>query len=320
MKVYCLYEKETLKIRYIGITKNNLKQRLYEHLKIKKNPHKDNWINKLNGQIGIRLIKSFDSKEDARELELYLIRTYKDSHKLVNLQDRGFCGDKRIASKVTCEKISNTLKKKYASGELKVIGGKGVYAWDYTGDLIGYYKNSVHCEKTLNVPKKKIGNICNHGGYYAKYTFTRESELPIERYIRCYDFELKQLFLCLKKEDICKVLKIKKFFNKNINSDKFYLQRYNVRVDNKFPPISNGRISVNGVMHNCIESVMNSSKFLLFTWRSEIKNSLDSLIPYKRGDFFIEKCTCAGYKFGELLETPEGFKTKEELETVDLNV
>lgn len=320
MKVYCLYEKETLKIRYIGITKNSLNQRLYEHLKIKKNLHKDNWINKLNGQVGIRLIKAFDSKEAARELELYLIRTYKDSHKLVNLQDRGFCGDKIIASKGTCKKISDTLKKKYASGELKVVGSKVVYAWDCAGDLIGRYKNSVHCAKILNVPKKKIGNICNHGGYYTKYTFTREDRLPIERYIKCYDFDLKQLFLCLRKEDICKVLKIKKFFNTNINSNRFYLQRYNVRVDNKFPPISNGKICINGITHNCIESVMNSSDLLPFTWRREIKNSLDALIPYKRGDFFIEKHTCAGYKFGELLETPEGFKTKEELETIDLNV
>lgn len=271
MKVYCLYEIKTLKIRYIGITSQSLIKRLYQHFYFKsKNSYKENWIRKNNNQIDIRLIKEFSNKCDARNLELYLIRKYKDSHNLVNLEDRGFCGDKKILSKNRCEQISKTLKEKYKNNILLISGEKKVYVWNNKGELLYNFSNAKKCSKFLNIPYSKIGTICNKGSYYKNYTFTRENKLPIERYIKCYDFLKQELKLCFKKQDIHKVLKIEKFHFKNINNNKLYLKRYNVRTDNIYPNILN--------------------KY------------------------------CAWYKFGELLETPEGFKTKEELETINLNV
>lgn len=272
MKVYCLYEIKTLKIRYIGITSQSLNKRLYQHFYFKsKNSYKENWIKKNDSQVGIRLIKEYTKESDARNLELFLIRKYKDSHNLVNLEDRGFCGDKKILSKDRCEQISKTLKEKYQNNTLSVSGEKEVYVWDKTGKLLYKFSNAKKCSKFLNIPYSKIGVICNNKGYYKDYTFTRQNKLPIERYIKCYDFLKQELKLCFKKEDICNVLEIEKFHYININSNKLYLKRYNVRTDNKYPVI-------------------------------------------------LKRETCAWYKFGELLETPQGFKTKEEMETLDLNV
>ena len=51
IKIYCLYEPNTCKIRYIGRTKNSLKERLNLHLTKARNnysnSYKENWIRKL---------------------------------------------------------------------------------------------------------------------------------------------------------------------------------------------------------------------------------------------------------------------------------
>lgn len=321
MKVYCLYELETSKIRYIGITSKTLRERLYQHFYHKnKNNYKDNWIKKVDNKVGIRLLKSLKNKKEARELELSLIRKYKDSHNLVNLSDRGFCGDKIKLSKERCEQISKTLKEKYKTGEVKITGEKQVYVWDKNGIFVKKFNNGRECGRTLKIPYSKVGSICNNGGYYKDYTFSRTPELPIHNYIKCYDFLKQELKLCFKKEDILASLNIKKFHNVNINKNKFYLKRYNVRTDNKFPPINSGNIICNNEIYNCIENVMYSSNKILHTWRKDIKYHLDNNLIFKRDNIEIKNETCAWYKFGELLETPEGFKTKEEVETLDLNV
>lgn len=321
MKVYCLYEIETLKIRYIGITTKDLRKRLYQHFYHKnKNKYKDNWIKKVDNKVGIRLLKTLKNKEEARNLELYLIRKYKNSHKLVNLSDRGFCDDKIKLSKEKCEQISKTLKEKYSKGELKISGEKQVYVWDKNGIFVRKFNNGKECSEVLKIPYSKIGTICNKGGYYKDYTFSRTSELPIQNYIKCYDFLKQELKLCFKKEDIPILLGINKFHNININKNKFYLKRYNVRTDNNFPPFNSGNIICNGKIYSCIENVMYSSEKILHTWRKDIKFHLDNNLIFKKDNIEIKNEMCAWYKFGELLETPEGFKTKEEVETLYLNV
>lgn len=321
MKVYCLYELKTLKIRYIGITSQDLKIRLYQHFYHKnKNFYKENWIIKNNKEIGIKLIKECISKEIARTLELTLIRKYKDSHKLVNLQDRGYCGDKIIMSKEKCKRISKTLKYKYKNNILKIQGEKEVYVWDNRGNLILNFKNTKECSRFLNIGSSKICGICIRGGYYTKYTFTRDPILPIERYFKCYDSLKGELKLCFKKEDIKKVLEIEKFHNINIDKNRFYLNRYIVLTNNKFPPLLNGNIVCNGISYNSLNSVMYSSKSVIHTWIGDIRENLKKNTIFKRNSIQIQNEICAWYKFGELLETPEGFKTKEEVEILDLNV
>lgn len=65
---------------------------------------------------------------------------------------------------------------------------------------------------------------------------------------------------------------------------------------------------------------MYSSEKILHTWRKDIKFHLDNNLIFKKDNIEIKNEMCAWYKFGELLETPEGFKTKEEVETLYLNV
>lgn len=300
MKLYCLYNLKTFKIRYIGITSQLLKTRLYQHLNIRnKNCYKENWIKKHNFKIGIKLLKVCKSKKEARIIEKYLIRKYKDSHKLVNLQDRGFCGDKRVLNKAYCDKISNTLKLKYKNG-LIIQGEKEVYVFNYKGEFLNKYKNAKVCSDTLNIPYSKIGSVCNkHVRYYKNYTFSHNCKLPIHNYFKCFDSIEKKLYLCLKKEDIPKVFNIKIFTNKLIDLD-FYKNRYFVTTDNKFPILQNGHIVCNDKVYSNLNKLMNAEKNLKFTYYSEIRNCLLENIIFNKDNFKIFNYTCAWYKFGEL--------------------
>lgn len=305
MVVYCLYEITTLKIRYIGITSKKLKTRLYQHFYHKgKNPYKDNWINKNNNKIGIRGIKKFNTPTQARKLELYLIRKYKNSHKLVNLQDRGFCGDKKKLSKSTCDKISKTLVKAHKENRLKKYGEKPVFVFNARGKFIARFNNAVICARELNIPYSKIAPICNnHKGctHYADYTFTREGKVPFERYIKCYDSLTKEMFLSFKMSDIKVMVRNLKFNGgvKYINANTFYLNRYNIRKDNNFPPIITGNIICNGKKYKNLSTLMKENNISFINY-PKIREHLNNNVNFVINNYTIKAENCAWYKFGEL--------------------
>jgi len=95
--VYCLLENEK-RVRYIGITKQRLKTRLYQHLsdfRKNKNIHKYNWIRKCeadNIAITIHPIKSGVSEKLAQYLEQMLIAMLKKPFMLTNTHAGGSTG------------------------------------------------------------------------------------------------------------------------------------------------------------------------------------------------------------------------------------
>lgn len=233
-QLYCLYSLQTLIIRYIGITSQpNLKTRLYQHLKIKnKNSYKDNWINSCNNKIGIKMLRNNLSKEIAREFEIDLIQKHKEKHKLVNLQDRGLCGDRIKLSSEKCLQISNTLKNKYQNKEILIKGEKPVFVFGRNGNLISKYQNTSLCAKELGIPYSKVGTICRKGGYYKDFTFSRNNEIPLKNYIKVIDTIEKKVYLFFKKEQISFFLKVRNASNFYSKYDKnsLYKKRFLIKI------------------------------------------------------------------------------------------
>jgi len=304
-KLYVLYNSNTFKIRYVGITTQKLKVRLYQHLKIKhKNSYKENWIKKINFKVNIKSVKSNLNKIEARKLEVCLIRKYKDSHKLVNLQDRGFCGDLKLLKKDTCDKISKTLKNKYVNGEIKINGGKVVYVYSNTGKFIKRYNSNMSCARNLNIPHKKVSFICNNKGYYKNYTFTRKFMLPLKNYIKCYDVLTGKLYLFFKKEELSKFLNVNGTpYNKHYNTNFFYKGRYNIRYDNNLPPKLTSYIIHNNNYYPNLSKLLKTEKNLSSVNYKKIRTCLNNNTIFKIENHTITNLQRAWYKLDELRET-----------------
>ena len=137
-KVYALIDPITLKIRYIGVTRKILKDRLNGHIHEAKynsdwNWHKSRWISKLlinDYRPIIRLLKSCETRKEAEELEEKLINKYKDKHNLVNIAlDSG----------------------KFDSDSAGKILSKEVFVYDYQGNYIESFKSIKECSEKLDI-------------------------------------------------------------------------------------------------------------------------------------------------------------------------
>lgn len=221
-KIYFIADKNKCLVRYIGITKQNLKIRIYQHLKIKnKYIYKDNWLKSINYQIKYGILFETNDFDKAREIELYLIRKYKS--KLVNLQDRGLCKD-TIWKEEHSKNISKTLKLRHANKEIQINCAKTVYVWNSFGKYIGEFETGKSCAKFLNIPYSKIGSVCNNRcRYYTNYTFSHNSTLPIEKYFKVKDILEVKTYLFLSK------IQIREFLNLKFDCykmNKLYKKRY----------------------------------------------------------------------------------------------
>lgn len=231
-KIYYIADKEKCLVRYIGITKQNLKIRIYQHLKIKnKNTYKDNWLKKINYNIKYGILFQTNDFDRAREVELYLIRKYKS--KLVNLQDRGLCKD-TIWKKEKSILISNTLKRKYANKEITINCAKIVYVWDSFGNYINEYVTGKECAKQLNIPYSKIGAVCNNTcRYYTNYTFSHINLFPVNKYFKIFDILENKSYYFLSKVQIKEFLNLK-FDNYKVNKG-LYKKRYLITFNENTP-------------------------------------------------------------------------------------
>jgi group I intron endonuclease len=92
--IYKLIDPISNEIRYVGLTFNDLKQRLKSHLSEKSNSHKSNWIKKLKS-IGLKpIIESIEnnisSYDEVCEREIYWIERFKqEGHPLTNMASGG---------------------------------------------------------------------------------------------------------------------------------------------------------------------------------------------------------------------------------------
>lgn len=92
--IYKLIDPISNEIRYIGLTFNDLKQRLKSHCYERSKSHKSNWINQLKSKGLKPLIESIEgdisSYDDVCEREIYWIDKYKsEGHPLTNMASGG---------------------------------------------------------------------------------------------------------------------------------------------------------------------------------------------------------------------------------------
>ena len=111
--IYKLIDPETNETRYIGLTFNDLKQRLRSHCSEKSKSHKSNWV-QLLGSKGLKpIIESIEedisSYDDVCEREVYYIEKYKsEGHRLTNMASGG--NKNKKMSDETRKKMSESAK------------------------------------------------------------------------------------------------------------------------------------------------------------------------------------------------------------------
>lgn len=156
-KVYALIDPIEVKVKYIGITGSSLQKRLEGHLyeakSSRSSTYKLNWIKSLRKKKSkpiIRLLKSYDTREEAAKLEEELIIKYKDSHQLTNnIIDEGKFTSNGYRSAIN---LKNTI----------------VYVYSYEGEFVIKYNSIKECSEKLNIYESTIDK-CLSGEYkYAK--------------------------------------------------------------------------------------------------------------------------------------------------------
>lgn len=187
--IYCLIDPFTLKVRYIGRTKNSLAERLYYHLgkarwykkRNIKTTHVHNWLNKCirNGKSPIiRKLCEVTGWKASHKIEKCLINRYKD--RLVNLSDRGEGGLNKTITKAQKQKISETLKRKYANNEIEKTTKK-VHVYTIKGDYIKSFNSITDCSAELKIDAGKISETARGKwkqlkGY--RFSFKKLDRLP----------------------------------------------------------------------------------------------------------------------------------------------
>lgn len=165
VKIYCLIDPVTFKIRYIGRTKNSLSTRLQGHLtksKLKKT-HRDYWIQSLmrNGRIPIiKTITVCNGWKESHDMERrYISIGIKYKFPLTNHDDRGE-GEKN--KKITAKQrkqISETLKRKYKTGEIKPTKTTPVFVFDLKGIFLQKFNSIADCCIVLNLKVSSVEKV-----------------------------------------------------------------------------------------------------------------------------------------------------------------
>jgi group I intron endonuclease len=111
--IYKLIDPITNEIRYIGLTFNDLKQRLKSHCSEKSKSHKSNWVQSLKKQGLKPVIESIEdnilSYDEVCEREIFYINKYKsEGHRLTNMASGG--NKNKKMSDETRKKMSDSAK------------------------------------------------------------------------------------------------------------------------------------------------------------------------------------------------------------------
>lgn len=198
VKIYCLYNPVTLKIRYIGRTRSKLKVRLSQHISKSRNikkyypdkklSHKQNWINSLlkkGIKPHIKLLTIVDGWENSHIIEKNLIKKYLIKHNLVNGDDRGsgYTGAKSVNPKTERIRIQK-IKNFYKDDNNKSQFYNKVYAYDLNGNFIREYKSLkflieetgldyLKVQNQMHGKRKPVGDFYYSNHKYEKYPYLK---------------------------------------------------------------------------------------------------------------------------------------------------
>lgn len=119
--IYKLIDPITNETRYIGLTFNDLKQRLKSHCSEKSKSHKSNWIQKLKSDGYKPIIESIEENistyEECCDKEIFYIEKFKlDGHRLTNSASGG--NKNKKMSEETRKKMSEAQIERYKNYKL----------------------------------------------------------------------------------------------------------------------------------------------------------------------------------------------------------
>jgi len=181
VKIYVLIDPITLKVRYIGRTKNRLSIRLQGHItksKLKRN-YKDCWIDSLvkrGHKPIIKVFKIVEGWEESHKYEQSLIsRSLKHGFNLVNLDDRGIGGVNKSSTEEQRRRISNSLKEGYKEGRIFPTKNTPVIVYDLFGNELYQFKYQKDCASFLHISCSSIeqqvaGKVRRCGSYQIRST------------------------------------------------------------------------------------------------------------------------------------------------------
>jgi len=186
--IYCIIDPFTLKVRYIGRTKLALKVRLHYHLGKAKSykkkgirtTHVHNWLNQCverGKKPIIRKLCEVLGWSESHVVEKQLINKYKD--RLVNLDDRGEGEVNKIVSTEQKVKISETLKRKYASGEIVSLSKKEIHVYDLFGNYVQSFDSLAECGNKLDLDEHKLSGVKK--GLYKQWKGFQFSEIKVDK-------------------------------------------------------------------------------------------------------------------------------------------
>ncbi len=169
---YLLIDPTSGLVRYIGLTKKTLQERLQKHLSDgrARNPYKYNWIQKLkrNGFIPeIIVYQDGLSKEEACELEIDLIRFFRilSGKKLTNIDNGGL-----LPPSWTGKTHTEEIKKKMSKSQKK----KSVWQLQTNGRFVKKFPSTNIASKQTKINSGSIVNCClkkrkTAGGFKWRY-------------------------------------------------------------------------------------------------------------------------------------------------------
>lgn len=170
MKVYVLKEPNTNEIRYVGVTTQELNQRLSQHINAAKNHEKRhvcNWISTLLKE-GLRpVIEQIDDVPDNQweEMEKYYIKTYRNiGCNLTNISEGG-------AGVVTADMRSKSSMERSAEGHKKAV-----YQINADLEIVKEWKSATDAAKELGLKQSNIGNSICYGRAAYGYFWVKVSD------------------------------------------------------------------------------------------------------------------------------------------------
>ena len=269
-KVYALVDPISLKIRYIGITKSSLEKRLYNHVLEAKNlreglTYKNNWIRsllKMNTKPIIKLLTSFDNREECANMEKLLIVRYKSTHRLTNqIVDEGKFTSRGVRS------ASNLKSKK-------------VYVYSYKGTFVKEFNSIKECSEELNISYSSIKK-CLSGQYkYAKkyqFSYNKQEMTDLSSYsknnwnnIELLDTELNQII------EYPSLVKLIQDLNLNITGTtvKYILGALNKKYGNKYKLKVDGEWKFSTYYNTGVKVIFKDSTFKFYKTKQELGREL----------------------------------------------
>lgn len=217
--IYCLYDLDTCKIRYIGRTSNKVEYRLAQHIAKakyfskyhpKKKPgHKTNWINSLlnRGKVpGIKILCKVKGWKESHIVEQALIKKYCIKKDLTNKDDRGEGEKNKVISEQQKIQISESLKKfneSHLNPRCKCIN-----VYDLEGNFQGTYSSASEFARKIGSTPQKVAAaaVRSYGRWKVKEYQVRYCDSTIK--IDKYKPAAKKSYTSLKKRKSIKVLNI----------------------------------------------------------------------------------------------------------------